>query len=77
MQRIEIPEGADLTGKISVFLSASLYTLHKLKIEEINQWILLISAIVGLGYIIVKTFSAVIEYKIKRTELKKLQDEQK
>jgi hypothetical protein len=73
-QNFHLPEGIDITGKLSLFLSTFLFVLDKLTIAEINQWVLLISAIIGLGYIVVKTASAIIEFKIKRQEYKKIKN---
>lgn len=73
---IHIPEGVDITGKVTLILNGILFFIEKLSIIDVNNWILAITAIIGFIYIVVKVQVVLIEKKIKNIELKKLKKDE-
>lgn len=70
-QQFDLPNGADVSGKASLLLTAFLFVIDKIGIAHINQWFVLCTSFVGFVYISMKTYLFYDEFCEKRKEIKK------
>ncbi len=61
----------DVGGISTVFTSVLLYTINKVNLANINDGIVLLTALAGLIWIIYKIVGQRLDNKIKRKELEK------
>lgn len=61
----------DVGGVGSVLTSVSLWSVKRMNLADINDIILIVTAIVGLGWAVNKFIASRLDIKIKRNELKK------